>query len=105
MSERKSKCPFAIFSNFGRKMADHPHPPVSGKAAAPPTLPERPGRIEVPAEFDEALAMRTLLMHASVVKGKQGNLLILPSISLPSGDMKDAPHAILSWMGKVSQAD
>lgn len=103
MSERKSKCPFAIFSSFGRKMADHPPPPVTEMATESSALPERSSKIELPTEFDAALALRTLLLHASVVKGKQGNLLLLPSISLPSGDLKDAPAAILSWMGKVRQ--
>ena len=119
MTERKSKCPFAAFSAFGRKISGHGTPvavvtvaeaPAISKVSALSAAPASPVTATVPsacAEMqspeDELLAYRTLLRHASVVRGARGNLLILPSISLPSGDLADAPAAIRSWLAKVAK--
>ena len=116
MTERKSKCPFAVFSAFGRKISGHGTPvavaeaPASSRVSAMSAAPATPvaptvqaACANMPSLEDELLAYRTLLRHASVVRGARGNLLILPSISLPSGDLADAPAAIRSWLAKVAK--
>jgi hypothetical protein len=111
MTERKSKCPFAALTAFGRKISGHDAPVAVTAATAGPmttTVPAAPATQTACAEAggsdEEILAYRTLLRHASIVRGARGNLLILPSISLPSGDLADAPAAIRAWLAKVPPA-